>query len=58
MNFAIPGSILGFTIFKARQFFLLGLMPSAVILISILVVTMDVAPRMAEKRLIPWRGKG
>ena len=27
-------------------------------LISILGVTMDVAMRMAEKRLIPWRGKG
>ncbi len=52
MNFAIPGSILGFTIFKARQFFLLDLMPSAVILISILGVTMDVAMRMAENRLI------
>ncbi|WP_419929681.1 ABC transporter permease [Candidatus Poriferisocius sp.] len=49
---------LGFTIFKARQFFLLDLMLSAVILISILGVTMDVAMRMAEKRLIPWRGKG
>ena len=49
---------LGFTIFKARQFFLLDLMISAVILISILGVTMDVAMRMAEKRLIPWRGKG
>ena len=46
------------TIFKARQFFLLDLMLSAVILISILGVTMDVAMRMAEKRLIPWRGKG
>ncbi len=52
MIFAIPGSILGFTIFKVRQFFLLDLMPSAVILISILGVTMDVAMRMAEKRLI------
>ncbi len=49
---------LGFTIFKARQFFLLDLMLSAVILISILGVTMDVAMRLAEKRLIPWRGKG
>ena len=49
---------LGFTIFKARQFFLLDLMLSAVILISILGVTMDIAMRMAEKRLIPWRGKG
>ena len=49
---------LGFTIFKARQFFLLDLMLSAVILISILGVNMDVAMRMAEKRLIPWRGKG
>ncbi len=49
---------LGFTIFKARQFFLLDLMLSAVILISILGVTMDVLMRMAEKRLIPWRGKG
>ena len=49
---------LGFTIFKARNFFLLDLMLSAVILISILGVTMDVAMRMAEKRLIPWRGKG
>ncbi|MYK76506.1 MAG: ABC transporter permease [Acidimicrobiaceae bacterium] len=49
---------LGFTIFKARQFFLLDLMLSAVILISILGVSMDVAMRMAEKRLIPWRGKG
>ena len=49
---------LGFTIFKARQFFLLDLMLSAVIVISILGVTMDVAMRMAEKRLIPWRGKG
>ncbi len=49
---------LGFTIFKARQFFLLDLMLSAVILISILGVTMDVAMRMVEKRLIPWRGKG
>ena len=49
---------LGFTIFKARQFFLLDLMLSAVILISILGVTMDVVMRMAEKRLIPWRGKG
>ena len=49
---------LGFTIFKARQFFRLDLMLSAVILISILGVTMDVAMRMAEKRLIPWRGKG
>ncbi len=57
MNFAIPGSILGFTNFKARQFYLLDLMPSAVILISILGVTMDVAMRMAEKRLIPWQGK-
>ena len=49
---------LGFTIFKARQFFLLDLMLSAVILISILGVSMDLAMRMAEKRLIPWRGKG
>ncbi len=49
---------LGFTIFKARQFFLLDLMLSAVILISLLGVTMDVAMRMAEKRLIPWQGKG
>ena len=49
---------LGFTIFKARQFFLLDLMLSAVILISILGVTMDVVMRMAEKRLIPWRGRG
>ncbi len=48
---------LGFTIFKARQFFLLDLMLSAVILISILGVSMDVVMRMAEKRLIPWRGK-
>ena len=57
MNSAIPESILGFTIFRARQFLLLDLMPSAVILISILGVTMDVALRMAEKRIIPWRGK-
>lgn len=49
---------LGFTIFKSRNFFLLDLMLSAVILISILGVTMDIAMRMAEKRLIPWRGKG
>ena len=49
---------LGFTIFKARQFFLLDTMLSAVILISILGVGMDVAMRVAEKRLIPWRGKG
>ncbi|MCQ3813995.1 MAG: ABC transporter permease [Acidimicrobiia bacterium] len=49
---------LGFTIFKARQFLLLDLMLSAVIVISILGVTMDVAMRMAERRLIPWRGKG
>lgn len=49
---------LGFTIFKARQFFLLDLMLSAVILISILGVLMDVVMRLAEKRLIPWRGKG
>ena len=49
---------LGFTIFKARQFFLLDLMLAAVALISILGVTMDVVMRMAEKRLIPWRGKG
>ena len=49
---------LGFTIFKARQFFLLDTMLSAVFLISILGVSMDVAMRMAEKRLIPWRGKG
>lgn len=49
---------LGFTIFKARQFFRLDLMIAAVIVISILGVTMDVAMRMAEKRLIPWRGKG
>ncbi|MDE0231838.1 MAG: ABC transporter permease [bacterium] len=49
---------LGFTIFKARQFFLLDLMLSAVILISILGVTMDIVMRMAEKRLIPWRGRG
>jgi len=49
---------LGFTIFKARQFGLIDLMLSAVILISILGVTMDVLMRMAERRLIPWRGKG
>lgn len=49
---------LGFTIFKARQFFLLDTMLSAVILISILGVGMDAAMRMSEKRLIPWRGKG
>ena len=49
---------LGFTIFKARQFFLLDTMLSAVILISILGVAMDGAMRVAEKRLIPWRGKG
>ena len=49
---------LGFTIFKARQFFLLDTMLSAVILISILGVSMDVAMRVAEKRLIPWRAKG
>ncbi len=49
---------LGFTIFKARQFFRLDLMITAVIVISILGVTMDVMMRMAEKRLIPWRGKG
>lgn len=49
---------LGFTIFKARQFFLLDLMLSAVIIISILGVTMDILMRMAERRLIPWRGKG
>ena len=49
---------LGFTIFKARQFFLLDTMLSAVILISILGVGMDGAMRVAERRLIPWRGKG
>lgn len=49
---------LGFTIFKARQFFLLDLMLSAVILISILGVTMDLLMRTSEKRLIPWRGRG
>ena len=49
---------LGFTIFKARQFFLLDTMLSAVILISILGVAMDGAMRVGEKRLIPWRGKG
>ena len=49
---------LGFTIFKARQFFLLDLMLSAVILISILGVGMDIVMRITEKRLIPWRGRG
>ena len=49
---------LGFTIFKARQFFRLDLMLSAVILISVLGVGMDMLIRAAEKRLIPWRGKG
>ena len=49
---------LGFTIFKARQFFLLDLMLVAVALISILGVSMDIVMRMAEKRLIPWRGRG
>jgi len=49
---------LGFTIFKARQFFLLDLMLASVILISILGVSMDIIMRMAEKRLIPWRGRG
>ena len=49
---------LGFTIFKARQFFLLDTMLAAVALISVLGVAMDVAMRMSEKRLIPWRGKG
>ena len=49
---------LGFTIFKARQFFLLDLMLASVILISILGVSMDIVMRMAEKRLIPWRGRG
>lgn len=49
---------LGFTIFKARQFFLLDLMLSAVIIISILGVIMDLLMRMAERQLIPWRGKG
>ncbi len=49
---------LGFTIFTARQFFRLDLMLSAVLLISVLGVTMDVLMRMAERRLIPWRGKG
>lgn len=37
---------------------LLDLMLSTVVLISILGVTVDVAMCMAEKRLIPWRGKG
>jgi taurine transport system permease protein len=49
---------LGFTIFKARQFYLLDLMLSAVILISILGVGMEMVMRMTENRLIPWRGKG
>lgn len=49
---------LGFTIFKARQFFLIDLMLSAVIIISLLGVTMDILMRMTERRLIPWRGKG
>ena len=49
---------LGFTIFVARQFFQLDLMVTAVAVISVLGVSMDVLMRMAEKRLIPWRGKG
>jgi len=31
---------------------------ASVILISILGVSMDIVMRMAEKRLIPWRGRG
>lgn len=49
---------LGFTIFKARQFFLVDTMLASVIIISLLGVSMDILMRMAEKRLIPWRGKG
>lgn len=48
---------LGFTIFKARQFFRLDLMLAAVIMISIMGVSMDMLMRLLERRLIPWRGK-
>lgn len=49
---------LGATIFAASKFFRMDIVVVAIAIIGVIGVTMDLAMRFLERRLIPWRGKG